>query len=195
MFKKISRYLIVLELIGFLFCPGLLLAKTANDPLNGFQYYLDPIQAEAAWDYTTGSRSVVVAVIDTGVDIDHPDIYENIWRNIDEVPGDGIDNDHNGYIDDYQGWDFVNDEADPNPKFDSEYSELGLDHGTMVAGIIGARGNNNYGLTGINWEVSIMPLLALNGNGSGENGVVAAAIDYAIANGADIINLSLVEKF
>jgi len=192
MSKTLYKPIIIVWLIIFFISPNLLLAKTANDPLNSELYYLGPIQVESAWDYTTGSKSVVVAVIDTGVDIDHPDIYENIWENIDEIAGDGIDNDHNGYIDDRNGWDFIHNEADPNPKFDSKYSELGIEHGTLVAGIIGARGNNGYGVTGLNWQVSIMPLVALDGQGNGTIEDVVRAMNYAIDNGADVINLSLV---
>jgi len=172
--------------------PNILMAKTSNDPLNSELYYLDEIRAGDAWDYTTGSNRVVVAVIDTGIDIDHPDIYENIWINSDEIPGDNLDNDNNGYIDDINGWDFIRDESDPNPKFDAGYSELGIDHGTIVAGIIGAKGNNSYGISGVNWNVSLMSLIALDGYGNGNLIDVVDAIDYAVANGADIINMSLV---
>ncbi|MFW0862375.1 MAG: S8 family serine peptidase [Candidatus Komeilibacteria bacterium] len=179
-------------LVVFFITPGILMAKTSNDPLNTELYYLDEINIEQAWDYTTGSNRVVVAVIDTGIDMDHPDIYENIWVNTDEIAGDNVDNDNNGYVDDINGWDFIRNEADPNPKFDAGYSELGIDHGTLVAGIIGARGNNNYGIAGVNWQVSLMSLIALDGYGNGSTADVVDAIDYAVANGADIINMSLV---
>lgn len=192
MLKKKLKRIISISLIVFFITPNILLAKTANDPLNEELYYLNEINVESAWDYTTGSKNVVVAIIDTGVDIDHPDIYENIWRNTDEIIGDNVDNDNNGYIDDINGWDFIRNEADPNPKFDAGYSELGIDHGTIVAGIIGATGNNGYGVTGINWHVSIMSLIALDGYGNGNMLDVVEAIDYAINNGADVINMSLV---
>ena len=179
-------------LVIFFIVPIFTMAQEANDPMNDELYWLGEIEAYTAWDYTTGSRNVVVAVIDTGIDIDHPDIYENIWVNADEVVGDGVDNDNNGYIDDINGWDFIRSEADPNPKFDAGYSELGIEHGTLVAGIIGARGNNAYGVSGLNWQVSLMSLIALDGYGNGNMADVIKAIDYAVANGADIINMSLV---
>jgi Subtilase family len=176
----------------FFVTPFFVIAQTANDPLNEELYYLNKIHVESAWDYTTGSKSVVVAVIDTGIDIDHPDIFENIWVNVNEADGDGIDNDDNGYIDDIHGWDFIRKEADPNPKFDAGYSEVGIEHGTLVAGVIGARGNNDYGVSGLNWQVSLMSLTALDGYGNGNMQDVVEAIEYATANGADIINMSLV---
>ncbi|OIO46862.1 MAG: hypothetical protein AUJ28_01685 [Parcubacteria group bacterium CG1_02_37_51] len=168
------------------------LAISTNDTFAREQVYLDIIKADSAWQYTTGSKDTVVAVIDTGVDIDHQDLYENIWLNSGEIAGDNIDNDHNGYIDDLHGWDFVHNEANPVPKISDDFSRLGLIHGTFVAGIIGARGNNDMGITGLNWQVSIMPLIALDGSGSGNLNIVSKAIDYAVDNGAAIINLSLV---
>jgi len=192
MLKIKLRQIISIWLVIFFITPNILIARTADDPLNGELYYLNEIKVESAWDYTTGSRNVVVAIIDTGIDIDHPDIYENIWKNNNEIIGDNVDNDNNGYIDDINGWDFIRNEADPNPKFDAGYSELGIDHGTIVAGIIGATGNNGYGVTGINWHVSIMSLIALDGYGNGSMVDVVDAIDYAIKNGADVINMSLV---
>ncbi|MFW0837817.1 MAG: S8 family peptidase [Candidatus Komeilibacteria bacterium] len=187
-YAKTFLYLIAVALM----LPNFVMAKSSNDPFLGEQYYLNQISAPSAWNYSTGSSDIVVAVIDTGVDIGHPDLYANIWKNNDEVPGDGLDNDHNGYIDDVYGWDFIHNESDPQPKLDALHSELGIEHGTIVAGIIGAMGNNDYGIAGINWQVSIMPLVALDGNGNGNLDDVSRAINYAVANGADIINLSLV---
>ncbi|MCR4279932.1 MAG: S8 family serine peptidase [Candidatus Komeilibacteria bacterium] len=179
-------------LTTFLFLPLVVIAKTPNDPSYEQQYYLDSIGAPAVWEYTTGSRDIVVAVIDTGVDINHPDLYKNIWRNQGEIPDDGIDNDNNGYADDINGWNFVFENNSVTPQFDNEYSEAGLQHGTLVAGVIGALGNNDFGITGLNWEVAIMPLIALDGLGSGNMVDVTQAINYAVNNGAHIINLSLV---
>lgn len=167
-------------------------ALTTNDTFFDQQVYLDVIRADVAWEYTTGSKQTVVAVIDTGVDIYHQDLYQNIWLNTGEIAGDNIDNDNNGFIDDVHGWDFVHDEASPIPKISDEYSRIGLIHGTFVAGIIGAQGNNDMGIAGLNWQVSIMPLIALDGAGSGGLDKVIEAIYYAIDNGADVINLSLV---
>ena len=128
------------------------------------------IAAVAAWDVTTGSRSVVVAVIDSGFDYTHPDLAANAWRNPGEVPGDGLDNDGNGFVDVVHGWDFANDDADP---MDDD------GHGTHVAGTIGAVGDNGVGVTGVSWQVSIMGLKFLDAEGSGSISDAIAAISYA----------------
>jgi subtilisin family serine protease len=128
------------------------------------------IDAPEAWNTTTGSRNVVVAVIDTGMDYKHPDLAPNTWRNPGEVAGDGIDNDGNGFIDDIHGWDFANNDSSP-------MDDNG--HGTHVSGTIGAVGNNGSGVVGVNWQVSIMPLKFLTGSGSGSTSAAVAAINYA----------------
>jgi subtilisin family serine protease len=128
------------------------------------------VDAVEAWDTTTGSRSVVVAVVDTGIDYRHVDLAGNMWRNPGEVAGDRIDNDGNGYVDDVFGWDFANNDADP---FDDE------GHGTHVAGTIGAVGNNGTGVVGVSWNVSLMALKFLGANGSGTTSAAIAALNYA----------------
>src|SRR3989339_459911 len=163
-----------------------------NDPMYPEQWYLEKIKAPQAWVMKWSSPSVVVAVIDTGVDIDHPDLINNIWINEKEIPVNGIDDDRNGYIDDINGWDFVNNTFDPNPKFQNGFTDLGLNHGTIVAGIIAAAGNNAFGITGVTWNARIMALKALNDRGEGTIEDVIRAIDYATNNGADVINLSFV---
>jgi subtilisin family serine protease len=128
------------------------------------------IDAPEAWDTTTGSRSVVIAVIDTGVDYTHRDLAANAWRNPGEIAGDGLDNDGNGFADDVFGWDFAN--RDANPMDDNG-------HGTHVAGTIGAVGGNGTGVVGVNWQVSIMALKFLSGTGSGSTSGAIGAINYA----------------
>ena len=156
-------------------------SRLPNDPAFDRLWGLAPVReadaasssgigAPAAWDVTTGSRDVVVAVIDTGVDIRHPDLAANIWRNPGEIPGDGVDNDANGFVDDVHGWNFVHDTA--NPRDDNG-------HGTHVAGTIGAVGDNGIGGTGVAWQVSIMPLKFLDRRGSGATSGAVAAINYA----------------
>jgi len=114
------------------------------------------IDAPEAWDLQTGSSSVVVAVIDSGIDLMHEDLAANLWTNSGEIPGNGIDDDGNGYIDDVHGWDFRNNDNDP-----SDTSSACAGHGTHVAGIIGAVGDNGVGVVGVNWNVQIMPLRCL----------------------------------
>jgi subtilisin family serine protease len=155
--------------------------KTSNDPslwrLYGLNNYGQSggttdadLDAPEAWEITTGSRDVVIGVIDSGVDINHPDLAANIWVNPGETPNNGIDDDGNGFIDDVNGWDFYDDDNTPND---------GNGHGTHVAGTIGAVGNNSLGITGVNWEVSILPLRFLGDDGSGWTSDAVAAVNYA----------------
>lgn len=153
-----------------------------NDPGYQYLYGMSKISAPQAWGITTGSADVVVAVIDTGVQYTHPDLSENIWVNSGEIPNDGIDNDGNGYIDDVHGYDFVTGDSDPS-------DENG--HGTHVSGTIGAVGNNNYGVVGVNHTVSIQALRVLGASGSGYTSDIISAVNYAAANGASVINMSL----
>jgi len=151
------------------------------------------IDAPEAWDTQTGSISVVIALIDTGADLDHEDLTENIWRNTGEdwvngTPGNNSeDDDNNGKTDDYYGWDFVNGDNDP----DDDNSQDESYHGTHVTGIVASNGNNGVGITGVCWSASIMPLKILDANGYGSVAHEIEAIIYAIDNGAKIINVSL----
>lgn len=163
-----------------------------NDPLYTQQLHLASIGAPAAWNLATGNNSVIIAIIDSGVAIDHPDLKNNLWYNLKEIPSNNIDDDANGYVDDYQGWDFLTNIPDPRPKFGSSYSFLGMNHGTIVAGVAAAQGNNGQGVSGVVWNAKIMPLRVLDANGAGNTLDVARAIDYAVDNGADMINLSFV---
>ncbi len=228
------------------------LADVPNDPLFHQQYGLEITEAERAWDLTTGSTQVVVAVIDIGVDYTHPDLYKNIWINQAEIPrdirrnlqdmdadglitfwdlnepvnqgpgkitdlngtgfidggdlirplaeggwADGRDQDHNGYTDDLIGWDFFNNDNDPKPEgraIDIVY------HGTFIAGIIGAVGDNGEGVAGVNWKVQIMPVKMLGDTRNIHDltpalatAAIAAAtegITYASSNGARVSNNS-----
>ena len=138
------------------------------------------ISALNAWDIQIGT-DVVIAVIDSGVDYTHPDLRDNIWANTAEIPNNGIDDDQNGRVDDVRGWDFSNNDNDP---MDDN------NHGTHVAGVIGAKGNNTSGITGINWNVKIMPLKFMNARGSGRTSAAIRALEYAVRNGAKISNNS-----
>ncbi len=165
-------------------------AATVNDPLFDKQWYLQNIHATKAWDFATGSRDVIVAVLDTGVDLDHKDLAKNIWTNGSEIAGDGIDNDRNGFVDDVHGYDFVDRDGDPEPDLSKTFDEDAVPHGTVVAGVIAAVGNNSEGIAGINWNASIMSVRILDDMGIGSSTAATEGIDYAVANGADVINLS-----
>ena len=139
------------------------------------------INAPEAWEKGFKGQDVVVAVIDSGVSYTHRDLSQNIWNNPGEIPDNGVDDDGNGFVDDWQGWDFVQDDnkpGDPNG------------HGTHISGIIAGL-HNDIGVSGIAPEASIMPVRVLDQNGSGNQRDVAKGIRYAVKNGADVINLSL----
>ncbi len=145
--------------------------KTPNDDFYPNQWNMERIDAPKAWSITTGGedtqkRKIVVAVIDESFDLDHPDIVNQIWTNPQEIDGDGIDNDGNGYVDDYYGWNVVN-QSDNHPYIDR--------HGLSVCGIIGAEGDNSIGLAGINWEVQILPITV-----SGKQSEIIEAYQYLV---------------
>ncbi len=173
------------------------LVKIALQPSDlDFKYqknYLERVNIPAAWDYQIkGNLRPVIAILDSGVDIDNPDLKSNIWFNPWEVPGDKLDNDNNGFTDDVHGWDFVANSPDPRPKFESGWNELAVNHGTIVAGVAAAVGDNNLGVAGVAFQARLMPLRVLDGRGVGDTTAVARAVNYAIDKNADIINLSFV---
>jgi hypothetical protein len=135
------------------------------------------IDAPEAWDISTGNKDIIVAVIDTGVDYTHPDLAANMWVNAGEIPGNGLDDDHNGYVDDVYGYDFVNNDGNP---MDDHY------HGTHCAGTIGAVGNNNQGVVGVCWNVRIMAVKFLNSAGSGSTSNAILSVQYSTLMGANL---------
>ncbi|MCB0368196.1 MAG: S8 family serine peptidase [Bdellovibrionales bacterium] len=140
------------------------------------------INAEKAWTIQTGSKDVIVAVIDTGVNYNNPDLKDNIWTNEAELNGkDGVDDDNNGYVDDIHGWNFADDKSDPMDNHG---------HGTHCSGTIGAKGNDGKGIVGVNWNTRIMALKFLDASGSGSLDNALKAIDYATQNGAKVLSNS-----
>jgi serine protease len=158
-----------------------------NDPKYALQYAHEIIKSAEAWDLETGDRSVVVGVVDTGIDYDHEDLKDNLWKNQGEdwfgdMPGNnGIDDDNDGYVDNYYGINTIVSSGDP---YDDE------EHGTHVSGIISAEGNNHKGVVGMNWRVSIAGLKFIGSDGYGSIGDEIEAIEFAQQKGFKILNLS-----
>jgi hypothetical protein len=164
------------------------LAETPNDSLFTQQGYLQTIHIPEAWDIQKGQDgSRVIAVVDGGTQWNHPDLADNIWENTQEVPGNDIDDDGNGFIDDVLGWNFANSTPDPSPL--PEQPQNGR-HGTHVAGLVSAVTNNRTGISGTSWNAQIMPINAASP--TSDNSILYGfeGILYAADNGADIINCS-----
>lgn len=168
------------------------LSVTPNDPLLGSLWGMNnvgqtggtsnaDINAPEAWEFHTGSRTIKVGVIDSGVDMTHPDLAGNIWTNPNEIPGNGIDDDKNGYTDDVHGWNFFGNNANAS---DDHF------HGTHVSGTIGAMGDNGIGVAGVCWKVSIVPLKFLNYEGSGYLSDAVEAVLYANSIHCDLTSNS-----
>jgi subtilisin family serine protease len=185
------KQLLSLFIVSILILPQPLLALTPDDSSYHLLWHLDKIGAEEAWDITTGSADIIIAVIDAGIDGNHEDLEGNYWVNPGEIPGNGLDDEGNGFIDDDHGWDFVHQDNTPTPVTGVGSDFGSITHGTIIAGLIGAVGDNDQGIAGINWSVKVMVLRALTRAGFGNSSDIADAVDYAVDNGADVINLSL----
>jgi thermitase len=172
-----------------------------NDPLFADQYALRntgqsivgttgtpgaDIHATQAWDRTTGSSNVKVAIIDGGINFGQPDLAPNIWHNPGESGGgresNGVDDDHDGYVDDWHGWDFVQRDNDPSDN---------QGHGTFVSGIAGARGGNGIGMAGVAWHMSLIPIRVLDNTNLGDCASFAEGVAYAVRAGARVVNISI----
>jgi len=150
------------------------------------------IRAPEAWALTTGSPSVRIAIIDSGCDYTHPDLSSKIWTNPAEIAGNGIDDDHNGFVDDTKGWDFVNWDNDPmDDNLDPYGFGMKVYHGTFMSGIAGAATNNNFGMAGVAWGCPIVPIKVIGADGSGLESDVADGVTYAVDLGIKVINMSL----
>lgn len=171
------------------------LMATPNDPLLGSQWALDAARIKSSWIYERTAANIIVAISDTGVEYQHEDLHENMWINPGETGTDdsgniketnGLDDDGNGYIDDIYGADTADNDGDPKPaKF------RGAEHGTHVAGIVGAVGNNQIGIAGVAWNVKIMAIKGFKDNDKVANiADLLKTVYYAVDNGAQIINCS-----
>ncbi|MEO6245699.1 MAG: S8 family serine peptidase, partial [Opitutaceae bacterium] len=166
--------------------------RIPNDPLFSQQYALHntgqtggtsgaDVRATVAWDIANSAPGVLVAVIDSGIDYNHADLADNIYRDAREIIN-GVDDDGNGFIDDYRGWNFVSNNNDPLDDHN---------HGTHVSGILGARGNNGIGVSGLVWTVQLLPVKVLNATNTGTTANMLSGINYARGKGVRIMNLSL----
>ncbi len=167
--------------------------RVPDDTLYALQSpYLDVIRAPQAWEVTTGDPGVLVAVVDTGIDTAHPDLASRIWTNSGETPDDGMDNDGNGCIDDVSGCSFVSlGAADPSCDYQTPTPNNRIEdddgHGTFVAGVTAASGNDALGVAGVAWDVRLLPVKVLDCTETGRISDAAAGIRYAARSGARII--------
>ncbi|MHA2358006.1 MAG: S8 family serine peptidase, partial [Candidatus Heimdallarchaeaceae archaeon] len=152
-------------------------------------WHLDRINIRGAWEITTGSPDIIVAVIDSGVDFSHPELAHAQWVNEDEKADNGEDDDGNGYVDDRYGWDFYRNDSVPGP----DGFQLINGHATFVAGMLAAKMDGN-GVVGVAPDVTMMNIQIWDHNLAGDSDKLGRAIRYAVDNGADVINFSL-DKF
>ncbi len=170
------------------------LLDTPNDTYYGSTWYFTNINAPAAWNYTNNSSSITVADIDSGFALNHQDLTSQWALNAGESGGgketNGIDDDEDGYVDNYRGWDFVNNDNQPQAGT-LNTSGAGVSHGTETAGLVGATSNNSLGVASVARNVKILPLQVIDDNGNGFSDDVAQAIIYAVDHGVKVINMSL----
>ncbi|MGH2711986.1 MAG: S8 family peptidase [Actinomycetota bacterium] len=170
-----------------------------NDPMYLDAWSLGPsnssgirsgIDTPSAWNLTTGAEQISVGIVDSGIHLGHPDLVANIWENGGETgpvqSSNGVDDDGNGYVDDWHGWDWIDLDNDPADM---------AGHGTMVAGTVGASGNNGVGASGVSWRSKLIPLRVLNDQGIGFTSDAASAFSYAASAGAEVVNASLTSTF
>ncbi len=170
-----------------------------NDTDVAQQWYVNDggfadVRLPAAWDVEQGSASVRIGVMDTGVDLGHPDLASKIWTNPGEVPANGVDDDGNGYIDDVHGWDFGDADNDPNPHAVLDPATFDLDvgfHGTFVSGIAAAATNNTEGIAGSGWTCPVVPLKVVASSGDITLAAMTEAFGYATAMQLEVLNMSL----
>lgn len=167
-------------------------AELPDDPAWPRQWSLAQIGLPAAWSVTAGSAAVVIGLVDSGMTLTHPDLAAKVWVNAGEIPGNGVDDDGNGKVDDVNGWHFFH-QWTPDGYVSGENAVVWDDfgHGTHVAGIAAAATNNGVGVAGASWGARVMPVKVLDQSGNGWYSDIAAGIIYAADNGARIINLSL----
>jgi subtilisin family serine protease len=163
-----------------------------NDPRAPEQWNMARIGMPDAWDVVTDTGALVIATLDSGVKRDHPDLQGQLWHNAGEIPNNGHDDDRNGYVDDVGGWHFyhVVSGGQSTPGQNADVSDDN-GHGTHVAGVIAAAGNNTIGVAGVAWHTRLMPVRVLDSDGLGWESDIIQGLSYATANGARVINMSL----